>query len=126
MTSMQCNRYDSCSAPLCPLDSQSLEGGIWYPGGEEICSSQAHRSLPWIRAQRKIAKVESDPSRYFTFAMLNRGCVIRRGITGLDPDQPEELQLRRWMQGHPPARKKELSEKQKSALMEGRKKQAVR
>ena len=119
-----CNKFDSCSAPLCPLDEHSMRHVIWY-SDEEVCVSLAHRGLPWGKAQRRIVKAGADPSRYFTFEMLNRGCVIRRGITGLDPDQPEELQLKRWMKVHPPAQKRELSERQKHALMEGRKKQAV-
>jgi len=77
-----CGLYEECIAPLCPLDQSSLKG-IWYPG-EEICRSRTHGNLPWIRAQRKISR--------------NRLVVIRKGIVGLDPDLPEEPQLRAWFQ----------------------------
>jgi hypothetical protein len=33
--------------------------------------------------------------------MLGRLVVIRKGITGLDPDLPEETQLRAWFQKRP-------------------------
>ena len=58
MTAPSCGLYETCIAPLCPLDQDSLNG-IWYPD-EEICRSRTHGNLPWIRTQRKIARAEAE------------------------------------------------------------------
>jgi len=89
-----CTLYETCNTPLCPLDGSSLNG-IWYPD-EEICRSRVHGNLPWIKAQRKLSRVAA--AGYFTVEMLNRLVVIRKGIVGLDPNLPEEPQLRAWLQ----------------------------
>ena len=89
-----CTLYETCNTPLCPLDGSSLNG-IWYPD-EEICRSRVHGNLPWMKAQRKLARVAAGG--YFTVEMLNRLVVIRKGIVGLDPNLPEEPQLRAWFQ----------------------------
>ena len=89
-----CSLYENCIAPLCPLDRSSLNG-IWYPG-EEICRSRTQGNPPWMKAQRKLSRVAGGG--YFTVEMLNRMIVIRKGNTGLDPNLPEEAQLRTWFQ----------------------------
>ncbi|MCG6537021.1 MAG: hypothetical protein L7F78_20525, partial [Syntrophales bacterium LBB04] len=50
-----CSLYESCNAPLCPLDQASLNG-IWY-SDEESCRSRTHGNLSWIQAQRKLSRV---------------------------------------------------------------------
>ena len=97
-----CTLFESCFAPLCPLDPLSLKG-IWYPD-EEICRSRSQGGRPWIRSQRRIAKVAGHGAGYFTLEMLDRLVVIRKGITGLDPDLAEEAQLRAWFQKRPDRR----------------------
>jgi len=94
-----CTLFESCLAPLCPLDPSSLKG-IWYPD-EEICRSRSQGGRLWIRAQRRLAKVAGSGAGYFTLEMLGRLVVIRKGITGLDPDLPEGVQLRSWFQKRP-------------------------
>lgn len=97
-----CTLFESCLAPLCPLDPTSLKG-IWYPD-EEICRSRSQGGRPWIKAQRRLAKVAGSGAGYFTLEMLSRLVVVRKGITGLDPDLPEEAQLRAWFQKRPERR----------------------
>ena len=46
----ECKKYDSCNAPLCPYDSESIESGCWYPD-EEICTK---KKFDWIKMQNKI------------------------------------------------------------------------
>ena len=87
--------YEVCEAIFCPLDQNSL--GIWYVG-EEICRDRSHKNLPWVQAQRKLAKVKAEG--YFTLAMLNRNCIIKTGMLGLDPDREEKPQLSLWMKKH--------------------------
>ena len=89
-----CTLYETCNTPLCPLDGSSLNG-IWYPD-EDICRSRTQGNLPWMKAQRKLSRVAAGG--YFTVEMLNRLVVIRKGIAGLDPNLPEEPQLRTWFQ----------------------------
>ncbi|MCX5829501.1 MAG: hypothetical protein NTV58_16130, partial [Deltaproteobacteria bacterium] len=40
-------------------------------------------------------------NRYFTLPMLNHDCVIRKGISGLDPDKEDKQQVKKWMEEHP-------------------------
>ena len=94
-----CSLYETCMAPLCPKDPSSLNG-IWYPD-EEICRSRNQGGRPWIRAQRRLAKIAGSGAGYFTVEMLGRLVVIRKGITGLDPDLLEGPQLRAWFQKRP-------------------------
>ena len=104
-----CTLYENCIAPLCPLDRSSLKG-IWYPD-EEICRSRTHGNPPWMKAQRKLSRVAAGG--YFTVEMLNRFVVIRKGITGLDPNVPEEPQLRTWFQKR--AEKQDVATEAKAA-----------
>lgn len=118
--SYQCRHFDYCSASLCPLDSEPLKTGIWYPD-EEICRL---KSVPnWVKIQKKITKKTKDKNTYYTYEMLNRNCKVGTGMTGLNPDKPEELQLIAWLEKHP--QKKALSEKQKKILAEARKKSPI-
>jgi Holliday junction resolvase RusA-like endonuclease len=111
-TRPDCALYETCLAPLCPLDRSSLSG-VWYPG-EEICRSRTQGNSPWLKRQRKIAGCGAGAGRYFTLAMLSRDCIIRRGITGLDPNEEEEPQLRVWMKDHP--ERKALSDCERAEL----------
>jgi len=113
MASDKCPRFNNCNAPLCPLDRESLEFGIWYPD-EEICQNRNFSKLRWIRNQKKILKVNAPKDRYFSFTMLKRKCVIGKKMQGLDPDEPEGPQLERWLKQHP--ERKPLSEKQKQVI----------
>ena len=110
MTEITCGLFENCLAPLCPLDKNSLKG-IWY-SDEEICRSRTHGNLTWIRAQRKIARVKAGG--YFTLEMLRRNCIVKKGIAGLDSDEAEEPQLRRWLADHPERRG--MSDEKKAAL----------
>ena len=94
-----CSLYTSCIAPLCPIDTDSLQG-VWYPD-ETICQEKTSRLLLWVKAQRKISKSEAQQNRYFTLPMLNHDCVIRKGISGLDPDKEDKQQVKKWMEEHP-------------------------
>ncbi|MDA8126601.1 MAG: hypothetical protein M0009_15615 [Deltaproteobacteria bacterium] len=105
-----CALFESCQAPLCPLDQSSLKG-VWY-ADEEICRARSYAGLAWIRGQRKIGRVGARG--YFTLEMLQRNCIVKRGIAGLDSDAQEEPQLRRWLADHPARRG--MSEEKKAAL----------
>lgn len=110
MTSPECKSFDTCSAPLCPLDPESLQCGVWF-STEEICRNREYGKLNWIKMQRKIARKTKDDG-YFTLEMLNRNCVVGKGMQGLDPDKTEEMQLKRWLKTHPEKRKWSDEERQ--------------
>ena len=95
-----CKFYTLCEAPFCPLAASSFKG-IWYPG-EDICRSRIYGNLSWIQAQRKLIKANADG--YFTMEMLNRDCILKTGIRGLDPDREERPQLQEWLRKHPKKR----------------------
>jgi len=78
---MDC-KFESCSAPICPLDEQSLKKGIWYPG-EEICHKRL--GLQWIKIQRRIAKKVKNKDRYFTYKDFQSAKRIRNP-RGHNPD----------------------------------------
>lgn len=100
MTAQECNGWDSCNAPLCPLDPQTLECGCWYPD-EDICPSRTHgRNLKWIGNQKKIKKKAKREDLYFIVSMIDRDIIVRTGIEGLDPNEEEAPQLSRWMEKH--------------------------
>ena len=96
---------------MCPLDQTSLKG-TWYPK-EEICHSRTQGNLPWIRAQRKIVASGAPADRYFNLPMLDRNCIIKKGIAGLDPNEADTTQFKKWLADHPV--KKEMSEEEKKA-----------
>jgi len=111
----KCSKFNSCGAPLCPLDEESLKYGIFYPD-EEICTK---RPFPlWIKAQRKITKRCKDKDKYFSYEMLNRLSQVRIGTIGLDPDRDEKPQLKRWLRTHPKREKRKLTEEKKRKLRE--------
>ena len=118
-SSDQCRHFDYCNAALCPLNEKYIKA-TWYPD-EEICRL---KSVPnWVKIQKKIAKKTKDKNTYYTYEMLNRNCKVGTGMTGLNPDKPEELQLIAWLEKHP--QKKAISEKQKKLLVEARKKSPI-
>jgi hypothetical protein len=48
-----CNYFDTCDAPLCPLDEKSLRSGIWYPD-ESICKKK--NPPEWVKRQKRYLK----------------------------------------------------------------------
>jgi hypothetical protein len=99
MNNIDCIRFEDCSAPACPLQQNTTDNGIWYPG-EEICVAKKFQTLPWIKKQKAIAKVKAPTDRYFTVKMLEAIRQVRKGIEGISPDQPLEQARnaeRRWI-----------------------------
>lgn len=98
-----CNHFETCSAPLCPQDRDSLLKGVWFPD-EEICRNRKFTGQTFIRKERAIKKKAKDETTYYTNAMLNRDITIRKGISGIDPDQEinqAELAESQWIKAHP-------------------------
>lgn len=96
-----CRYFDKCSAPLCPRDA-GMASRPWFPD-EEICRARKETSgLKWIDNQRKIQRKAKSVDKYFTLEMLDRDCIIRAGIEGIDPDSKDpDADLQRWLESHP-------------------------
>lgn len=93
----QCQRYNVCSSPVCPLlDNSNV---VWYPN-EEVCMAQQHNKIRFVYMQRKIQKKTRDLDSYYTFDMLNRKCIVGKGMTGINPDKDKEPQIAIWFKRH--------------------------
>jgi len=106
-----CPLYERCAAPICPMDPNAKHRS-WY-SNEDVCSSSKFKDHNVVVTQRKISKKGSEG--YFTYEMLNRDIVVKKGIQGIDPDIPgsverkgqnviESLYREReesWLKGHP-------------------------
>ncbi len=103
MSASSCTRFDGCDCPLCPLDVQSLGYGVWF-ADESVCPRKDFAALPWVRRQRKLARVLGPLSSAgsFTVRMLERDFIVRRGLTGLDPNKgPPDRTEADWLGVHP-------------------------
>lgn len=106
----ECPNFGVCDAPICLLDSEK-ENCIWFPD-DGICK----KNFPpdWVKIQKKIKKKTRSLDTYYTYEMLNRNCIVKGGIVGIDPDREREGQIRRWFRNHKP--KKVLTEEEKEIL----------
>jgi len=86
---IDCPKFEDCSAPICPFLQSTLDGGIWYPD-EEICKAKKFWGLDWIKKQKAISKARAPNDRYFTVEMIKAINRVQKGIAGIDPDQPLE------------------------------------
>jgi hypothetical protein len=96
----------------------------WY-SDEDICSSSKFKDHRVVVTQRKIAKKGSEG--YFSYSMLNRDIVVKKGIQGIDPDIPGSVERKgdnaiqslyqereeSWISGHP-----EISKEQRERMRE--------
>jgi len=87
MKQVDCPQFEAgCSAPLCPLDPSSLANGVFY-GDEPICTARKFQSLPWVKKQKKIAKLGlAVDNGFFTVGMLTSMRVVTKNLKGADPD----------------------------------------
>ena len=118
-----CPLYDRCNAPLCPMDP-SIGLRIWY-SDEDVCTRTMYKDNQAVITQKKIAKKGAEG--YFTYGMLNRDIIVKKGIQGVDPEMPTPAERRgqslidgiyqereeAWKKAHP-----ELTKKQKAKMRE--------
>jgi len=86
MTIEKCPFFNSCNAPICPLD-ENKEKVIWY-SDEAICKNRDFSNLDFIKTQKKISKLNKkyEVIGFFTFKMLNRSLIVKKGLEGLNED----------------------------------------
>ena len=119
-----CYRYEICSAPICPLNEESLREGQFFPG-EDTCQSREYRREHWARVQRRINRKVRNQDRYFTYEMLLNITKVTLTLKGLDPNRPQKEQLAVWLKHHKRAiysdeRKAEMRERAKRLLLSGK------
>ena len=105
----KCPYFDSCDAPICPLD-ENKENAIWY-SDEAICKNSEYSSLEFIKTQKKISRLNKKHavSGFFTFKMLNQKIIVRSGIQGINEDTLiESLSEENWLRKHKPISKEGL------------------
>ncbi len=122
-----CPLWNSCSANLCPLDPE-IKNNVWSPEEKEyneICRNKEFQNLRFIITQKKIARAvrkdTEDREDYFTFDMLNRNIMVKKGIRGITepPDTTKNPvrwyreHERKWIEEHP-----EISEEKMRNLKE--------
>jgi hypothetical protein len=121
MTIEKCSYFDSCNAPICPLD-ENKEKAIWY-SDEAICKNTEYSGLEFIITQKKIAKINKKHSvnGYFTLKMLDQKIIVRSGIQGINEDTPIDSSIleENWLKRHKPISKEGL-EKMKGNVKKAR------
>jgi len=110
----ECKSFESCNAPMCPLDEE-VGNYTWYPE-EDVCGNSLYNKDGWIKNQRKYSRKSVEG--YYTLEMLKRSCVITAGTKGLDPEKleaEEKEQIKKWLKSHPVKRELTDEEKQERA-----------
>ena len=81
MNLKNCSKYESCSAPICPMFSGFKEA-IWY-ADEEICQNKdLFPDKMVLDNQNKIKRRDRSKESYYTYEMLLMPCIIKGGIDG--------------------------------------------
>ncbi|MGC9124111.1 MAG: hypothetical protein ACP5IB_08640 [Thermoplasmata archaeon] len=64
-----------------------IRSRVWCPDDDEICRNPEFKTMQFIITQRKITRVvrkdTGDKEDYFTFDMLNRNIIVKKGIRGI-------------------------------------------
>ncbi|MGC9124031.1 MAG: hypothetical protein ACP5IB_08215 [Thermoplasmata archaeon] len=98
---LNCPYLEKCNAPLCPFFNFQ---GIWY-ADEEVCKNPEYSKLNVIKNQKKISRINRrhEVQGLFTFNMLNRSLIVKRGISGLSEDleiQESGKSELKWIRKH--------------------------
>ncbi len=99
MPSSKCPKYESCSAPLCPLENNDVSS-TWF-NDEDICKAKKFQTLGWVKKQRAIAKLKASPDKYFTIEMLKAIRRVSKFIEGIELNTPfdkAEVAEKRWIE----------------------------
>jgi len=68
------------------LQQNTLERGVWY-ADEGICRARRLQTLPWLKKQKRIAKLGlTVDDGFFTVMMLDSIRVVTKHLKGADPD----------------------------------------
>ena len=98
---IDCPSFDTCEAPLCPLDANRDER-VWF-SHEPICKGRAGSGVQFVITQRKMVAKKKKPG-FFTVPMLDRRIRVTDAMVGIDPDYEKaelEKKINRWMELRP-------------------------
>ncbi|AAT42938.1 hypothetical protein [Picrophilus oshimae] len=115
-----------CNNQICPMLNDNSRY-IWY-SDEDTCSNPEYRNNIVVINQKKLKK--KNAPGYFTYNMLNRNFVIKKGITGIDPDVPDSIDSKgqksvdklyndreeSWFKEHPELTREQIEKNRKLAL----------
>ena len=91
MTMEECPSFNTCSAPLCPLDPK-IDTRVWYPS-EEVCKRKWKPLAPhWLQKQRRLARRCQLLHTYFTLKMILALRWITQKTKGIDPDSDQTIE----------------------------------
>ena len=79
-----------CNNQVCPMVKDNSRY-IWY-SEEDTCSNPEYKDELTVINQKKLKKKKAQG--YFTYEMLNMRIVVKKGISGIDPDVPEAVDIR--------------------------------
>jgi len=83
---IECKSFETCEAPLCPLQKNAMEHGVWY-ADEDLCRARQFQSLAWIRKQKRISKLGlTADDGFFSVKMLESLNRTTKSLKGADPD----------------------------------------
>ena len=84
--SNECRLFETCEAPLCPLQENAIKHGVWY-ADENICRARKFQSLPWVKKQKRIAKLRlTAEDGFFSVKMLESLNRTTKSLKAGDPD----------------------------------------
>jgi len=78
MEKSQCPKFETCSAALCQHD---LTPRMFWYADTEVCRSAS--APKWVKIQRRIAKLNPDPHRWYTVKMLEAIQRVDRNTSGI-------------------------------------------
>jgi len=93
---VKCKYYDKCNAPICPLDRDSIENGIWY-SQEPICKNPEFSDNIVIRNMKTISKIDKSGETWYNYEMLNNELNFNGAIKGFSPDSIDKESIQKWI-----------------------------
>lgn len=93
MSQVDCQSFEGCSAPLCPLD-KSFNGACWFPDEPICCKRQlGPDDKKIIRTQRKIARRATARDLSFDVMALSAIKRVCTSIKGHNTDTTRKPRL---------------------------------
>jgi hypothetical protein len=94
----ECQHYDDCDAPLCPLRTRGQNSHYAWFGWDEVCQKEGDVPF-WLKQQREIDSQIKIRNRHtvFELMMLEAPLKITRHVKGLNPEaEDNSFEIRKW------------------------------
>lgn len=122
MSDKHCIHFETCNAPLCPDDLESLEHCAWFVD-EDICKCVP--APTFVKRQKFLVRksLDVESAGCFTVKMLEQRVRAHSSFAGIDPSKgPPHTQEAVWLQKRPERPKHPVS---KAFLQANRARKAV-